>query len=137
MQKDMAGEKLTEGQKIVSYACNSQGEFELVPEFACEPVTIANQQAWQEIDRQIDRSRKQVLAGRVSRLHYYMTAALMDTGLLARYTGQPRWKVRLHLVPFFFSRLPAATLKKYADLFKITPDDLTSGRLRPPEQNHT
>jgi hypothetical protein len=64
-----------------------------------------------------------------------MTANQMDTGLLAQYTGQPRWQVCLHLVPFFFHRLPAGTLKKYSELFKISPDDLTQGRLRPPLYN--
>ena len=131
-----AREKITDGRKIVSYALNRQGEYELVPEFVGQPVTIANQQAWQEIDRQVARSRTKVLAGRVSCLHYYMTAALMDTALLARYTGQPRWKVRLHLVPFFFARLPVATLKTYADLFRISPDDLSMGRLLPPDRSH-
>ena len=131
-----SSKKITEGQKIVSYSRNSQGEYELVPEFVCQPVTVANQQAWREIDRQIARSREKVLSGRASCLHYYMTAALMDPGLLARYTGQPRWKVGLHLVPFIFARLPAGTLKKYADLFKISPDDLRTARLLPADRNH-
>jgi hypothetical protein len=131
-----SSEEITEGQKIVCYSRNSQGEYELVPEFVCQPVTVANQQAWREIDRQLARSREKVLSGRVSCLHYYMTAALMDTGLLARYTGQSRWKVRLHLVPFFFARLPADTLKKYADLFSISPDDLRTASLLPADRNH-
>jgi hypothetical protein len=121
---------ITEGLKIVQYSPNSSGDFEQVAGFICPEVEVANHQAWREIDRQIAGSREKVLAGRVSCLHFYMTVNLMDTGLLARYTGQSRWRVQLHLLPFIFNRLPAYILQKYARLFKISPDDLIKGRLR-------
>ena len=129
-------EDITEGQKIVSYSVNSNGDYELVPEFIWQPVNVVNQQAWREIEKKIALSRKKVFAGLVSCLHYYMTANQMDTGLLAQYTGQSRWRVRLHLVPFIFHRLSAATLRNYAHLFQISPDDLIKGRIRPPVYNH-
>ncbi|OGQ94370.1 MAG: hypothetical protein A2521_09870 [Deltaproteobacteria bacterium RIFOXYD12_FULL_57_12] len=128
-------EGITDGLKIVSYALNSKGEYELTPDFVWSPVNVANHQAWREIEKQITKSREKVAAGRVSCLHYYMIANQMDTGLLAQYTGQPRWKVCLHLIPFIFNRLPASTLKNYAKLYKISPDDLIKGRLRPPIYN--
>ena len=131
-----SGEDITDGLKIVSYAVNKTGEYELRPEFVWQPVSVVNQQAWLEIDKNITQSKKKVAAGRVSCLHYYMTANQMDTGLLAQYTGQPRWKVRLHLVPWIFRRLSADTLKKYAELYRISPDDLRTGRLLPPVYNH-
>ncbi|MFA6498182.1 MAG: hypothetical protein WC256_03850 [Desulfurivibrionaceae bacterium] len=131
-----SGEGITAGLKIVSYAVNNKGEYELRPDFVWQPVNVVNHQAWLEIDKKITQSRKKVAAGRVSCLHYYMTANQMDTGLLAQYTGQPRWKVFLHLVPLIFNRLSANTLKKYAELYKIAPDDLIKGRLLPPLYNH-
>ncbi|MDP3695205.1 MAG: hypothetical protein Q8R42_03725, partial [Desulfocapsaceae bacterium] len=100
-----------------------------------QPVNVVNHQAWLEIEKNIAASKDKVSAGRVSCLHYYMTANQMDTGLLAQYTNLPRWQVCLHLVPFIFKRLSAGTLKKYADLYQISPDDLTQGRLRPPLYN--
>lgn len=126
---------ITEGHTIVSYGLNGDGDYELRSEYVCQPVEIANKQAWREIDRQIALSEEKVLAGRVSCLHFYMTANQMDVGLLARYSGQPRWKVRLHLMPFFFKRASAGTLQNYADLFKISTDDLVRGILRPPIYN--
>jgi hypothetical protein len=126
---------ITEGRKIVSYAANSRGEYELLPEFVWQPVQVVNRQAWLEIEKKIARSRKKVLAGQASCLHYYMTANQMDPGLLAGYTGQPCWKVRLHLIPIIFNRLSVKTLTVYAELFKITPDDLIKGRLQPPQGN--
>lgn len=131
-----SSEEITAGLKIVGYARNQKGEYELVPEFVWQPVEVVNQQAWQEIEKNIARSREKVLAGRVSCLHYYMTANQMDPGLLAAYTGQPRWKVRLHLVPWIFNRLPVDALMSYAELFKISPDDLRQGRLRSPIYTH-
>lgn len=123
---------ITDGLKIVSYALNNKGEYELTPDFVWSPVNVANHQAWREIEKHITQSRAKVAAGRVSCLHYYMTANQMDTGLVAKYTGQPRWRVCLHLVPFIFKRVPVSTLQKYAELYKISPDDLSQGRLLPP-----
>jgi hypothetical protein len=124
-------ENITNGLKIVSYAVNGKGS----PDDVWQPVNVVNSQAWQEIDKNIAASKEKIAAGRVSCLHYYMTANQMDTGLLAQYTGQARWRVCLHLVPFIFKRLSAATLKKYAELYQISPEDLTHGRLRPPLYN--
>ncbi|GBE11987.1 hypothetical protein BMS3Bbin14_02220 [bacterium BMS3Bbin14] len=132
-----ADDGITEGLKIVSYSLNSKGEYELVPGLGWQPVNVVNHQAWQEIEKKIASSREQVTAGRVSCLHYYMTANQMDIGLLARYTGQSRWLVRLHLVPFVFSRLRPDTLKKYADLFQVLPDDLVRGELKTPIYQHS
>ncbi|MHB8788418.1 MAG: hypothetical protein ACYDBT_00910 [Desulfobulbaceae bacterium] len=120
---------ITDGLKIVHYSLNSSGAYEQVAGFICPEVEVANHQAWREIDRQIAGSREKVRAGRVSCLHFYMTVNLMDIGLLARYTGQSRWKVRLHMFPFIFSRLSCNILQIYAQLFKIFPDDLIKGRL--------
>ena len=92
---------------------DNRGNQELVAGSMWHPVDIVNRQAWAEIDKQIEAAKKKIAAGRVSCLHYYMTANQMNTGLLASYTGQSRWLVRLHMVPFFFNRLRARTLKKY------------------------
>lgn len=129
-------EDITDGLKIVSYAVNSKGEYELIPDYVWQPVNVVNHQAWQEIEKNIAASKDKIAAGRVSCLHYYMTANQMDTSLLAQYTGQPRWKVCLHLLPCIFNRLSVKTLQKYAELYKISPDDLTQGRLQPLIHNH-
>jgi hypothetical protein len=126
---------ITEGLKIINYSRNEKGEYEPTADHVWQPVNIVNHQAWHEIEKKIAWSRKKVATGRVSCLHYYMTANQMDISLLAQYTGQPRWKVRLHLLPFIFNRLPAATLKQYAELYKVSPDDLIKGRLLPPIYN--
>jgi hypothetical protein len=128
--------KITNGLKIISYALNSKGEYEQTQNDVWQPVTIVNQQAWQEIEKNVAVAKKNITAGRASCLHYYMVANQMDIGLLAQYTRQPRWKVCLHLIPFIFKRLSVVTLSKYSKLYNISPDDLINGKLHPPLYNY-
>jgi hypothetical protein len=120
---------ITDGLEIISYVANNNGSQELVSGSMWHPVSIVNRQAWQEIEKKIESSKIKIATGQVSRLHYYMTANQMDTGLLAKYTGQPRWLVRLHMIPFFFNRMRAGTLNKYVKIFKVPQCDLILGKL--------
>ncbi len=134
-----ADKGITDGMKIVSYVQDHQGNQALVAGAMWHPVDIVNSQAWAEIDRQIKAAKVRVTAGRASCLYYYMVANQMNIGLLAAYSGQSRWLVRLHMVPFFFNRLSTRTLNKYAETFKVSADDLLQGKLRPPvyqQQEH-
>ncbi|BHH82331.1 hypothetical protein [Desulforhopalus sp. 52FAK] len=135
--KQNSESSVTGGVKIVSYVANNSGNHELVQGSMWSPVDVVNDQAWQEIDKHIEASKEKVAAGRVSCLHYYMTANQMDAGLLASYTKQSRWLVRLHLIPFCFSRLGSTTLRKYAEVFNVSVDDLIKGALKPPVYNQS
>lgn len=126
---------VTDGVKIISYVANNKGNQELVQSSMWSGVDVVNHQAWREIDKHIEASKEKVAAGRASCLHYYMTANQMDTSLLASYTRQSRWLVRLHLIPFCFSRLGPGTLRKYAEVFNVSQNDLIQGELKPPIYN--
>lgn len=126
---------ITDGLQVITYVADNEGSQQLVPGSMWQPVNIVNRQAWQAIEKQIEASKAKIAAGKVSCLHYYMTANQMDAGLLAQYTGQSRWRVHLHLIPFFFSRLGANSLKKYVAIFKVSSEDLMAGRLLPPVYN--
>lgn len=134
-QNQIPESSITGGVKIISYVANNKGNQELVQGSMWSAVDVVNHQAWQEIDKHITASKEKVAAGRASCLHYYMTANQMDAGLLASYTRQPRWLVRLHLIPFCFSRLRSRTLGKYAEVFNVSKDDLIQGELKPPVYN--
>jgi hypothetical protein len=129
---DEAEPDINDGLRIVSYSANPEGRCIGHQDHGWQPVNIVNRQAWQEIEKSIGASRDKVAAGSVSCLHYYMTAHQMTPALLARYTGQSSWLVRLHLIPFIYNRLGRATLQKYAELFEVSIADLTEGELRPP-----
>lgn len=126
-EKDIAGDIPT-----ISYTPDREGNQERVAGSYWQPVNVVNQQAWRQIDRQIEVSKRKIEAGRVSCLHYYMTANQMSVGLLGKYTGQSGLLVRFHLLPFFFKRLRRETLQVYADLFKVEVEDLIRGELKPP-----
>lgn len=126
---------ITEGIKIASYTTDDNGEYIMQQNYGWQPMNIANRQAWQEIEKSITLSKKMIQDGKASCLHYYMTANQMNPSLLATYTNQRPWVVRLHLIPFVFSRLGLSTLKKYADLFQVSTSDLLGGILRPPIYN--
>jgi hypothetical protein len=129
-------EEITDGVRIVSYSVSQNGEFELVPGTGWKPMNVANRQAWIEIEKKIIESTKKVKAGRVSCLHYYMTANQMDIALLAQYTRQSRWRVRMHFIPFIFKRLCPERLNKYAALFQVSKEDLENCRLKAPVYDH-
>lgn len=126
---------ITDGLKIISYVAGNDGNHELVSDSMWHPVSIVNRQAWQEIDKKIESSKTKIATGKVSCLHYYMTSSLMDTGLLAKYTAQPRWLVCLHMIPFFYNRLGVETLNKYVKIFKVSLHDLVQGQLGAPVYN--
>lgn len=132
MTTEQPAHSLTDGLKIVSYAPGDDGRPAPVSSESWQPVSEVNLQAWQEIDKQVDRARRRVSNGRTSCLYYYMIANQMNTLLLARYTRQSPLRVVLHLLPFVFKRLSKERLCRYADLFQITPEDLKKGTLRPP-----
>ena len=129
---EVADKGITDGLEIAGYVRDDRGNQELVAGSMWHPVDIVNRQAWAEIERQIEAAQVKVVAGRASCLLYYMVANQMTTSLLASYASQSRWVVRLHLVPFFFHRLSAHTLQRYATIFNVSVDDLQAGRLRPP-----
>jgi hypothetical protein len=130
-------ESITNGVKTVSYSVNNEGEYALVSGPGWQPMNVVNRQAWLEIEKSIVASKEKIGSGRVSCLHYYMTANQMDIGLLARYTNQSRLQVRLHLIPLFYKRLRPKNLLKYANLFQVSPDDLKNGRLKAPVYDST
>ena len=108
------------------YAVDNQGKYDLVPSIGWEPKNIANKQAWQVIDQEIELALCEINKGRKSPIAYYMAKHQMDIGLLANYMGLYRWQVKRHLKPAVFNRLKEKILKAYADLFDLSVSELRS-----------
>ena len=85
--------------------------------------TIINN-AWGVINEKMEEARQKVLKGEASPILYYMEKTIMDPSLLAKYTGFWKWTVKKHLKPKGFSKLDDAGLKKYADIFDLTVEEL-------------
>jgi hypothetical protein len=84
---------------------------------ACEIVMTKHSQELKAI-------RQQVLEGQLSPLAYHIQANLFDVKLLSSYTKIPKRLIKKHLKPENFNQLDEETLKKYAEVFEITIQDL-------------
>jgi len=69
-------------------------------------------------------ARARVLSGESSPLEYHMYRARMDVELLSQTTGLWRWRVRRHLKPKAFARLPPALKRRYAEALGISVEAL-------------
>jgi len=113
-----------ENNQVVNYALDDDGNYCLTTTAGWTPVNEANRLAWEEIQGQLLQVRRDVAAGKLSPLAYYMTRAQMDVALLSRYSGVARWRVRRHLRPAVFAKLADKYLLNYARLFAVDVDQL-------------
>jgi hypothetical protein len=111
---------IADGLREVAYAVDEQGRYVLVPSAGWEPKNISNYQAWEAIAEQIEAARRQVVARQVSPLAYHMARNQMDAALLGQYMGIMGWRVKRHLKPRIFNKLPRNLLDRYASLLKVT-----------------
>ena len=117
-------EGLNQGMREITYAVDDSGRYAGVPSVGWEPKTIANAQAWEVISENIRAQARLVREGRRSPLAYHMARHMMTVGLAADYVGLARWRVKRHLKPSVFNRLKPEIIQRYADLFRLTPEEL-------------
>lgn len=110
----------------VCYAVNDKGRYELVPSLGWEVKNIVNDQAWDVILQEVRSILDLVRKGRLSPLAFHMAKNQMDPGLLARYSGMARWRVKRHLKPAVFRGLSRSVLSRYATTLGLSIDALAS-----------
>lgn len=108
------------------YATDREGHYTGIPSAGWEAENIATKSAWDEVAESLRETEAAVKAGQLSPVAYFMQKSLMDVSILARYVGKWRWMVKRHMKPAIFSKLSQDMLRKYADVFGITVDELTS-----------
>jgi hypothetical protein len=82
---------------------------------------------WQDIEKRVNEARQKVQRGEASPILYYMELNIMDIAILSAYTGFWQWTVKRHLKPDIFKKLSDEKLKKYAELFEISVEQLKNG----------
>lgn len=112
--------------KTVVYAVDDNGEYVKVKTSGWEPEDIAHEQAWEQINKRIEDTKKQILQGELSPLAYYMEKSIMTPKRLAAMAELPVRKVKRHLKPKGFRKLKEKYLTIYAQVFDITVEDLTN-----------
>lgn len=120
-QDDGALNKLT---KEVVYAVDSSGKYTTELSTGWEVKAKALDVAWQEIEKRIEEARQKVLRKEASPVLYFMELRLMDIGIVAAYTGFWKWTIRKHLKIAVFNKLPEQKLKKYAEAFNVSVEEL-------------
>jgi len=112
--------------KEVCYATDASGKYTTELSQGWDVKMSALDVAWQDIGERVATARTKVLNQEASPLLFFMELKLMDVGVLAAYTGFWKWQVRRHLRPAVFKKLSARRLRRYAEVFDISIDDLNT-----------
>ncbi|HEY6720047.1 MAG TPA: hypothetical protein VI363_00265 [Burkholderiales bacterium] len=118
------GNRSLAGHRKAVYAIADDGKLRLVPSRGWEVEEIVTRQAVEDLERRAMEARARALAGESSPLEYHMYRARMDVELLSQTTGLWRWRVRRHLKPAMFARLPLALRLRYAEALGIPIETL-------------
>jgi len=106
------------------YSGYSDGKYEKEVGYHNETDRTTLEQAWDLFNDRIEDARKKVLAGEASPILYHMEKMLVTPMDLSMHAGIMVWRVKRHLKPKKFNKLSEKTLKKYADAFNISIDQL-------------
>jgi len=130
-------ENLNEGKLAkLYYATDENGHYVKVNSVGWEPETVAMRQAWEIVDNDVEEARKKVIDGKASPILYFMKKNIMTVPMVASYMGTIGLQVRLHMLPFFFTRLSRKTMEKYAFTFRISVEELNdTERLKQHHEN--
>ena len=110
--------------KELSYAVDDKGNYTTALSAGWEVKNTALDVAWIDVEKRINDAKQRVLSGKASPLLYFMELKLMDPAIVASYTGFWKWQIKRHMKPGIFKRLPEKKLRKYADVFEVTVDEL-------------
>jgi len=128
-QDDGALTKLT---KEVVYAVDNTGNYTTELSKGWQVKATALDVAWKDIEERIENARRKVLNNEASPILYFTELRLMDIGIVAGYTGFWKWTVKQHLKPAVFKNLSEDKLKKYAEAFNITVEELKTMTVNEP-----
>ena len=110
--------------KELSYAVDDKGNYTTALSAGWEVKNNALDIAWTDVEKRIHDAKQRVLNGEASPVLYFMELKLMDPSIVASYTGFWNWQVKRHLKSSIFKKLSEKKIKKYAEVFEVTVDEL-------------
>lgn len=110
--------------KKVMYVTQADGHYTQTQSVGWEAENLVLEQAWEDLDQQLEEELQKVRQGLVSPVSYYMIKNRMDVPILASYVGKWQWQVRRHFKPKVFRAMSEQMLQKYAEAFNITVEQL-------------
>lgn len=115
---------LSDFTREVCYAKDENGQYTTGLSTGWDVKKDALDNAWNEINDRVKEAAMAVKNGEKSPVVYFMEKKLMDPTLLADYTGFWKWSVKRHMKPDVFAGLSEKKLKRYAEVFGISVDEL-------------
>lgn len=112
-------DSILEGHRRACYARDANGQYVVATSRGWEVERLANELAVASVHESIEQARRDVLTGKLSPLAYHMACCHMDARMLATASGIWTWRVRRHLRPEVFAKLPEAVLARYADALRV------------------
>ena len=110
--------------RMLKYAVDENGRYTKVPSAGWEPENIVLEQAWTDINEKAEAVRKKIAEGALSPIAFYMEQKMFTVKMLSDYIGIVSFRIRRHLKPKHFKKLPQEMLQKYADIFQISVEEL-------------
>ena len=108
----------------LNYAVDEQGRYQAVVSDGWETKDDALDVAWDDIREKCDEVLERIKKGETSPLEYHAVKNLMPINLLSSYTGFSKRTIRKHFNPANFIKLDNDTLSIYADVLRITVEEL-------------
>lgn len=108
----------------VLYVTDENDNYTTANSIGWEAKKAALEESLELIHERIEEARKEVANNTVSPIIYFMELNKMDLGVLSSYVEMWQWRVKRHTKPKVFKTLSETVLKKYADAFGISVDEL-------------
>ncbi|WP_439480907.1 hypothetical protein [Chryseobacterium aquaticum] len=108
----------------VLYVTDENNNYSTANSIGWEAKKAALDESMALINERIQQAKEDVANNLVSPIIYFMEFNKMDLSVLASYMGMWQWTVKRHAKPKNFKKLSDSTLKKYADTFGISVNEL-------------
>lgn len=106
------------------YVTDENNNYTTAQSIGWEAKKAALDESMELINERIEEARQNVANNLASPIVYFMELNKMDMQVLAAYVNMWQWTVKRHAKPKTFKKLSDSTLKKYADAFDISVDEL-------------
>lgn len=108
----------------VLYVTDENDNYTTANSIGWDAKKAALEESMELIHERIEDAKQDVANHKVSPIIYFMELNKMDLQVLAAYVGMWQWRVKRHAKPKIFKTLSESVLKKYADAFGISVDEL-------------
>lgn len=108
----------------LAYAVDDEGHYQSVVSDGWSPKNEALEVTLDEVQLQCEEILERIRQGKTSPLEYHAARQLMPIDLLSDYSGISKRNIRKHFEPKNFAKLDDETLATYADVLRITVEEL-------------